>query len=212
MWVFLLTPFYAVFILMLLFTDWLLLYYGIAYAVLALLYYLFLKRKGAGRPLQENEDSEANSKLPGSSGKWFFVKRMGKYASLVLAIILATALVGTVRESVRDPTFREASEFIVSDQTNLNHYAKGSYTCDNFAMDFKNNAFNAGYRCGYVLAYFHGVVHALDCFNTTDRGLIFVEPQTDNVITLTAGDPYWDRAIYEPPDYNDTLLGYRIFW
>jgi len=43
-----------------------------------------------------------------------------------------------------------------------------------------------------------GCGHAIVAFDTTDRGLIFVEPQTDKIHEdLDAGDSYWDETIEE---------------
>jgi hypothetical protein len=210
MWVLLLTPFYAVFVLMLSAAEWLFLYYALAYGVLALVYVLHLRRKLARVLLLESDDSRMSRE--GELLKWFVARKVSKYVSLVLVFMLAAALVGIVRDDLRDPSFLEASDFIASDQTNARPYVYGSYTCGNYASDLKKSALREGLMCGYVLAYFKSKVHALNCFNTTDSGLIFVEPQTDNIIELIIGQPYWDRTIYEPPDYNDTLQGYRIFW
>ena len=114
--------------------------------------------------------------------------------------------------NIRDPTYQEALQFVASDQTDKNQYNEENYTCANFAADFKNNAFKAGYECGYVLLYFpDDLSHALNCFNTTDHGLIFVEPQEDATVTLTIGEPYWDRTEYEPT-YDDTVIKFVIVW
>jgi hypothetical protein len=47
LWVFLLTPFLGVAILMMLFTNWMLLYYGVAYSILAVSYYVFRHKHSA---------------------------------------------------------------------------------------------------------------------------------------------------------------------
>ena len=54
--------------------------------------------------------------------------------------------------------------------------------------------------------------HAIVCFNTVDDGLMFIEPQSDDIMTLTIGEPYWDRTIYEPPEYDDTIVSFDIIW
>jgi len=53
MWVVLLTPFLAVAILMIFFTKWILLYYGLAYGILAVSYYLLRYRRSA----EKSEDN-----------------------------------------------------------------------------------------------------------------------------------------------------------
>jgi len=114
--------------------------------------------------------------------------------------------------TIRDPTYLEVLQFLKIDQTDKNEYNEENYTCINFAADFKNNAFKAGYRCGYVEIEFPEHAHAIVCFNTTDHGLIFIEPQTDEIVNPIIGLPYWNRAIYEPPDYDDTIVRIIIVW
>lgn len=112
--------------------------------------------------------------------------------------------------NIRDPTYAEALAFITSDKTNEKSYDE-SYLCWNFVADFKNNAFEAGYRAGNVFIEFPDSAHAITCFNTTDKGLIFVEPQDDQIVTVSVGRLYWDRTMYEV-DYDDTVVRYEIIW
>ena len=148
--------------------------------------------------------------------------------TLLSAIAACTSYQSGYKIELRDPTYQEALLFIESDQTDKHQYGKEKYTCVNFATDFRNNALKAGYRCGYVLVYFPATghltklidrpnsitnwSHALNCFNTTDYGLIFIEPQEDEIVTLTCGQPYWARTKYSPPAYNDTVIEFRISW
>ena len=121
-----------------------------------------------------------------------------------LCIIIACAIIlGAVSAyfiyvekycNLRDPTYREALQFIRSDETNRNQYNQ-SYTCTNFANDFMNNAFRAGYRCGYVTIEFPEFSHAIVCFNTSDNGLVFIEPQNDEIVALATGKPYLGRVV-----------------
>ena len=148
-----------------------------------------------------------------------------KFVSPILAfcIILILSSTITARTSyysgsgeLRNPTYQEALQFIESDQTDKNQYKEGKYTCADFAADFKSNALKASYRCGYVLVFLADWSHAINCFNTTDCGLIFVEPQEDEIVTLKIGQPYWDRTKYAPQfygrTYNDTVTGFLITW
>jgi hypothetical protein len=97
---------------------------------------------------------------------------------------------------IRDPTYQEALLFMASDQTDQNVYLSGQYTCENFASELKDSAFWTGFRCGYVIVNFDaGIGHAINVFNTTDRGMIFVEPQNDEIVTLTVGQHYLDRTV-----------------
>lgn len=96
--------------------------------------------------------------------------------------------------NLRNPTYQEALEFVRSDQTDRNEYNQ-TYTCFNFASDFVNNALKEGYRCAYVVIEFPGAEHAIVAFNTVDKGLVFIEPQNDEPITLTVGQPYLGRTV-----------------
>lgn len=114
--------------------------------------------------------------------------------------------------NIRDPTYQEAMNFITQDPTDKNAYVPETYTCFHFTADVKNNALKVGYRCGFVYIRFPDSAHAIVCFNTTDRGLVFIEPQDDGIMTLMIGQPYWDRTQYLAPDYDDTIVYYTIIW
>lgn len=113
--------------------------------------------------------------------------------------------------TIRDPTYDEAIAFTAWDKTDENEYSE-NYTCHHFTADFKNNAFEAGYRCGYVVIEFPEYAHAIVCFNTTDYGVIFIEPQWEDIVILTIGQLYSDLNEYEPPDYDDTIVSFTIIW
>jgi hypothetical protein len=113
--------------------------------------------------------------------------------------------------NIRDPTYQEALDFISSDETDEHEYSDPDYVCWNYATDFANNAFNAGYRCGWVYLELAESAHAIVCFNTTDRGLVYIEPQDDSMVVLNIGQPYWDRQKYSPT-YDDTIIRFTIIW
>ncbi|MDP2901208.1 MAG: hypothetical protein Q8O47_09595 [Candidatus Bathyarchaeota archaeon] len=111
--------------------------------------------------------------------------------------------------NIRDPTYSEMISFIATDRTDDNNYVDTSYVCHDFSYDVKTNAFNAGYRCFWVGIEMgdHTVQtgHAIVAFNTTDRGIIYIEPQSDRVMNVQIGKPYWDRSRYSAPSYDDTV-------
>jgi len=130
-------------------------------------------------------------------------KGVTERASFLSMIIVSAVILGVIAARVidlekdynlRDPTYEEAVHFIRSDQTDKNQYNQ-SYTCINFANDFRNNALNEGYRCGYVAIEFGETSHVMVCFNTSDNGLIFIEPQTDEIVALTTEQPYLGEII-----------------
>jgi hypothetical protein len=97
---------------------------------------------------------------------------------------------------IRDPTYEEAIEFIDADKTDENHYSP-DYVCYDFTADFNKNAEDEGYRCGFVYITFSDSAHAIACFYTTDEGLIYIEPQTDEIVTPAVGQPHQEMDIIE---------------
>lgn len=114
--------------------------------------------------------------------------------------------------SVMDPTYSEMMDFIARDKTNENEYVEGAYTCYNFTADVCKNADDENIRCAYVGVWFPVEAHACVAFNTIDRGLVFIEPITDEERTIEIGKPYWSREEYSPPDYDDTVKYLVIIW
>lgn len=79
-----------------------------------------------------------------------------------------------------DPTYAELVEFIVRDLTNTGDYVKGgpdSYVCSDFAEAVHNNAEAAGIRAAWVSIDLEGndEGHALNAFETTDKGLVYID-------------------------------------
>lgn len=97
---------------------------------------------------------------------------------------------------LRNPTYSEAITFINSDKTDENEYTN-DYVCYDFTADFNDNAGQTGYRCGFVYIEFSDSAHAIACFNTTDNGLIYIEPQNDEIVTLTVGQVYLGYIIVD---------------
>lgn len=191
-WILSLTPFYGITVLLSMFTNWVIIYYNIAFSILAVTCLLF---------------SMKHYRKYLKNSAWTLI--------IILILIDTIALSFQVNELnyLRNPTSQEALQFIASDQTNSNQYRKEEYTCTNFATDVKNNALRNRYNCGYVIIYFpDGQSHAINCFNTSDNGLIFVEPQTDTIVQLNLGQPYLDKIQYEPQNFNDTIIKYTIIW
>ena len=117
---------------------------------------------------------------------------------------------------VRDPSYQEVQSFLVRDTTDRLKYSE-NFTCRHFALTLKNNAYYTGYRCFYVWIEFRsGTSHAIVAFNTTDRGLIYVEPQSDRFVNLCIGLKYWNEALLSPSEYlvsyDDTIVDFDMMW
>jgi len=91
---------------------------------------------------------------------------------------------------IRDPTYKEALNFIQADQTDKIQYDVNTFACVDFSATFKRNAFTAGYRAFFVYIDFKTSSHSIVAFNTTDKGIVFVEPQYDQVLKVEVGENY----------------------
>jgi len=99
--------------------------------------------------------------------------------------------------ALKNPTFQEVMDFILRDPTNNNDFALNQYECRHFATDVNNNAEAEGLRCAFVLLCFDQGQHAVVAFDTTDRGLVYIEPQTDTPIQPEVGGYYQGKEIKE---------------
>lgn len=111
--------------------------------------------------------------------------------------------------NIRDPTYSEMKTFIESDTTNQHTWTE-SYTCFNFCNDVITHAYSQGIRVGFVyIAYYDDTSHAIICFDTTDRGIVYVEPQTDEIIPLSTNTVY---PIGSPYEFYAMIEYFTIIW
>lgn len=102
------------------------------------------------------------------------------------------------------PTYQEVIDFIKKDQTDDIQYMDGKFVCADYAETACNNAEKAGIDCGYVSVVFdNGDRHACNAFNTTDRGMIFIDctgdgdadEGYDKIVTVEIGKQYTLQGI-----------------
>jgi hypothetical protein len=76
-----------------------------------------------------------------------------------------------------NPTWDQVVAFLESDRTDEMDYVEGDFMCGSFAQEVHNNAEKAGIRTAWVGIDLAGqpVGHAVNAFNTTDRGLVFTD-------------------------------------
>ncbi len=100
-------------------------------------------------------------------------------------------------------------EFIQEDSTDQYEYiARGTisrgipFVCSDFAETVHNNAESAGIRAGYVSVEFEdgGLGHAINAFETTDRGLVYIDCTGKSVYSQLDGEGIstssWDKVAY----------------
>lgn len=121
--------------------------------------------------------------------------------------------------TIKDPTYSQMMRFLRVDDTDKAKYIKGEYECIEFAADLCNRAEEEGIRCAYVAIKFPGGIgHTIVVFNTIDEGLIYIEPQSDDLVRVEIGK-YFHKCVvpkagyyYEKPDYDDTISKVLIAW
>lgn len=115
---------------------------------------------------------------------------------------------------LRNPTHKEMWEFLAGDETDSKPYIIGEYVCNDFAAQLDNNAEAAGIRAAYVRIRSKNWWHAVVAFETLDRGIIFIEPQSDRIVKLVTGDPFpWHSVgIPNPLGYLDPIVEIQIIW
>ena len=104
---------------------------------------------------------------------------------------------GSQTFNYKNPTFEEMRDFLLKDTTSRKQFIPNQYECRHFATEVYNNAKDAGWRCGFVLLCYEQGQHVVNAFNTVDRGIIFIEPQTDAAIDVEVGGTYQEKEIKE---------------
>ncbi len=118
-----------------------------------------------------------------------------------------------------NPTWQQLKDFLRSDKTDQNQYILGSYMCADFAEDVHNNAEAARIRAAWVGVDFEGAEegHALNAFETTDRGLVYIDcTNYDTIVYIEEGKEYQSIHLYEPDNIKIEPLGIveavEIYW
>ncbi len=110
------------------------------------------------------------------------------------------------RVGLHNPTYFEMRSFLLTDRTSRTVYDLDDNNCMDYSTIVGNNAEAAGIRGAIVLLTYEPLLgvetsdHSIIAFDTTDRGLVFVEPQSDEIAYPTVGIRYRD-AIPLPPGY-----------
>jgi len=119
---------------------------------------------------------------------------------------------------LRDPTYREVKAFLAADKTDARTYVDDSYVCEDFSLDVKIHAMQQKIRCAFVSIRFVGdnAGHAIVAFDTTDMGIIYIEPQSDEEVNLQVGKHYWTQClitnVYYTTTYDDTIERFNVIW
>jgi hypothetical protein len=115
--------------------------------------------------------------------------------------------------ALHNPTYQEMKTFLSQDNTDSKTYAEDKYVCVDFSAAVNNNAEAEGIRCA-IVDIFHpeGYGHTVVAFETTDRGLIYIEPQFDREVELVIGKSYSQINNFTPAPRDDTIERFVIIW
>lgn len=86
-------------------------------------------------------------------------------------------------DNLIDVNYSNLMSFIENDTGDSNPYSL-TFVCTDFALALMHNASLQNISSGFVILNYHELEeHAVCVFNTTDAGIIYIEPQNDNDIT-----------------------------
>lgn len=120
-----------------------------------------------------------------------------------------------------DPTWEELKAFLLNDKTDELVYVKDVFMCLDFAELLHANAESAGIKAAIVTIGWvnKDIGHALNAFNTTDRGLVYIDATgsiegssdpypRDKVMEMNIGDINMYQAVF--PCEGCTEIGFGI--
>ncbi len=107
-----------------------------------------------------------------------------------------------------DPSWQQLISFLRADPTDDRTWTEGIFVSGDFANMLHDNAEAAGIRAAWVGVRFEGetIGHGLNAFKTTDRGLVYVETQSDAIAYVTKGKEYGIISLGQ-----NTLLDYASY-
>lgn len=110
--------------------------------------------------------------------------------------------------------FQEVLDFIEFDETDENEYERDGFNCVNFSKMLHDNAEEFGIKAGVIIVMFEDnhSGHAFNVFNTTDKGLVFIDSCSgDRIIRkLKVGEPI---AVVDAISVNQRDVGsFVVFW
>lgn len=97
---------------------------------------------------------------------------------------------------VLNPTYNEVVHFLKNDKTDEKEWTT-DYDCTQFSYELLRNALNQSmYSCVVGIDFEQNTEgikygHNIIAFNTSDKGIVYFEPQSDNEVNLHIGMDYW---------------------
>lgn len=115
-----------------------------------------------------------------------------------------------------NPSWKELKEFLLKDDTDSQRYDFNTFVCADFAEMLHNNAEVAGIRAAFVGIYLGPCSywpssggHALNAFETTDKGLVYIDctggnesVNADKIVDLAVEKDYIPESIFPEPRWS----------
>ena len=95
-------------------------------------------------------------------------------------------------------SYDDLISFLNTDHTEDAQYVMPTYTCVDFSANLYDDAEAAGIKCGLVSVFFEGSGpgHAFDAFQTTDKGIVYIDSTGINNTERQAGYMALDANVY----------------
>ena len=149
-----------------------------------------------------------------------------------------TAYFAEIPPPLRNPSWAELTDFLYEDDTDEMEYVYPTTVCFDFAQRLQKNAKAAGWRCAFVEVelegypdwYGYGIPsstgHALNAFETTDKGLVYIDctaapgyrGNADKTVDVKVGGQYIPKSLFPEPGWSSTwgnmgtVLDVQIRW
>jgi hypothetical protein len=117
----------------------------------------------------------------------------------------------------KNPSWEELKAFLLKDKTDVIEYDFDKFVCADFAEMVHNNAEEAGIRAAFVSIWLGPCAyyptsggHALNAFETTDKGLVYIDctgymtsMSADKIVDVQLGKEYIPRSIFPEPGWAE---------
>lgn len=105
-------------------------------------------------------------------------------------------------------SYKRVMDFIRRDKTDQLEYDEDEFDCTDFTATLLKNALKEGiFGCPVYIMY-PNAAHTIAAFPTSDRGIVYIEPQDDTEVVLEVGKSYnnlnYDYEFYI--GYDDTIV------
>lgn len=129
--------------------------------------------KRTGCPINESNSTDENVSpvVPGEDNGTTIVKMCRSNVCTIGGAGKVLSLVN--HANAVDPSYAQLIAFAKEDKTDEIPYKSNSFVCSDYAKMFQDNAEAAGIKAGWI--GISSCNHAFNVFNTTDRGLIYID-------------------------------------